>query len=366
MSVGVVVIGRNEGERLVRCLASLAGRVERLVYVDSGSTDGSINAAHAAGADVVNLDLSLPFTMPRARNAGFARLMECYPDVDFVQFVDGDCEVLQDWVETARATLSSRPDVAVVCGQRRERHPDASIYNQLCDLEWRRPVGEVKACGGDAMMRAAVFASVGGYAEQMIAGEEGELCLRLRTKGWKIVCLDVPMTLHDAAIFRFWQWWRRAVRSGHAYAEGAWMHWGSAERYNVKPLRSAAVWGLFAPLVMVVSLAGAAFDVRALVLTALLIAAEGVQVAKVASGRMRGGDPLGIAILYAAFVPIGKVAHCFGMGQFWWNRLRGRRSVLIEYKENTCTAATAEPATRKADARASRGRAMLSRRGNLK
>ena len=61
--LGVVAIGRNEGERLRRCLNSVVGRGHTVVYVDSGSTDGSTELARELGADVVELDLSLPFTM---------------------------------------------------------------------------------------------------------------------------------------------------------------------------------------------------------------------------------------------------------------------------------------------------------------
>ena len=39
--LGIVTIGRNEGERLRRCLSSVVGRGMPVVYVDSDSTDGS-------------------------------------------------------------------------------------------------------------------------------------------------------------------------------------------------------------------------------------------------------------------------------------------------------------------------------------
>ncbi len=103
--VDAVVIGRNEGARLVACLASLRGQVRRVVYVDSGSTDGSVAAAEAAGAEVVGLDMGRPFTAARARNAGLARL----EGAGFVQLVDGDCEVRQGWVAAALAALPRIP-----------------------------------------------------------------------------------------------------------------------------------------------------------------------------------------------------------------------------------------------------------------
>ena len=96
--VGVVVIGRNEGPRLERCLASLIGAAQKIVYVDSGSTDGSVQMARRLGVEVVELDMTMPFTAARARNEGFARLQHVLPSMRHVQFVDGDCEVVAELV----------------------------------------------------------------------------------------------------------------------------------------------------------------------------------------------------------------------------------------------------------------------------
>jgi hypothetical protein len=121
------------------------------------------------------------------------------PDLRFVQFIDGDCSLAPEWLEKARAFIGQRNDIAIVCGRRRERHPDASFYNQLCDLEWDTPIGEASACGGDALVRLEAFELVGGFRAQLIAGEEPEL--------WRIWRLDAEMTEHDALITRFKQWW---------------------------------------------------------------------------------------------------------------------------------------------------------------
>jgi GT2 family glycosyltransferase len=222
--VGVVAIGRNEGERLARCLASLDPAARPTVYVDSGSTDGSPDRARSLGAEVVALDLSVPFTAARARNAGFDRLLAVAPEVEYVQFADGDCEVDPNWIPTATAELDARPDVAVVCGRRRERFPAATVYNRLCDLEWAGPAGETLACGGDALVRVSALKAVGGYRPDLIAGEEPELCVRLRANGGKIVRLAAEMTRHDAAMTRFGQWWKRNVRAGHAFAQVSRLH----------------------------------------------------------------------------------------------------------------------------------------------
>ena len=77
--VSVVVIGRNEGERLKRCLASLATDSTCIVYVDSGSSDGSVDHARKSGVDVVELDLSIPFTAARARKHLLAHVVSLQP-----------------------------------------------------------------------------------------------------------------------------------------------------------------------------------------------------------------------------------------------------------------------------------------------
>ncbi|MFN6978534.1 MAG: glycosyltransferase family 2 protein [Gemmobacter sp.] len=319
--VDAVVIGRNEGARLVACLASLVPQVRRIVYVDSGSTDGSHAAARAAGAEVVTLDQTLPFTAARARNAGLAAVMAAADPPAFVQFVDGDCIVEPGWVATARAFLAARTDAAVACGRRRERFPEASVYNRVIDREWDTPVGEARACGGDALMRVAALAGTGGFRPDLIAGEEPELCLRLRRAGWSVWRIDAPMTRHDAAILRFGQWWRRTRRAGHAFAEGAALHGNGPERHWVAETRRALLWGAALPL---------AAAMLALVHPAglALLLVWPAQTARLA--RRWGGDRA--AWEAAALSVIGKPAEASGVIGYHLGRVLGRRPRLIEYK----------------------------------
>jgi GT2 family glycosyltransferase len=314
-SLGAVIIGRNEGARLLACLASFPKDVSPLVYVDSGSTDGSVSAAQAAGAVVVELDMSLPFTAARARNAGFDRLLQHGPP-EFVQFVDGDCALQPGWIAAARAFLQAHPKAAVVCGRRREIRPDASIWNRLCDAEWDTPVGRAKACGGDALMRTKAVRQVGGYDPGLIAGEEPELCVRLRQAGWDVWRIDHEMTLHDAAMTRFGQWWKRCRRAGHAFAEGAAMHGAPPERHWVAESRRALLWGAALPAVTVVGLLITPW-------AGLILGVYPLQVLRLS--RRYGWER-------AIFLTIAKFAEAMGVLQYHVNRLRRRRAVLIEYK----------------------------------
>jgi glycosyltransferase involved in cell wall biosynthesis len=339
--IGVVTIGRNEGERLRRCLTSLADAAARIVYVDSGSTDGSVAWARGAGAEVVELDLSIPFTAARARNAGFERLVGLEPGVEYVQFADGDCEVAPGWVRRAERELDESPRVAAVCGRRRERHPDASVYNLLCDLEWNTPIGPARACGGDALVRASALREAGGFNPDLIAGEEPELCVRLRQRGWTILRIDAEMTLHDAAMTRFGQWWRRNVRAGHAYAEGAALHGAPPERHWVKEVRSNWFWGAALPALAL----GPAWPTRGISLA--LVGGYAVLGWKVARFMRRRGFSGREARISAFFTVLGKFPQMLGQLKYRWGRLRGKRSRLIEYKADPPATAAAVPEQRK-------------------
>jgi GT2 family glycosyltransferase len=317
-----VVIGRNEGARLVRCLKSLPHGAGITVYVDSGSTDGSVDAARALGAHVVALDTSKPFTAARARNAGFECLETLMPGIEFVQFVDGDCEVAAGWIEAAVAFLEANPDVAVVCGRRRERHPEASLYNALCDTEWNTPVGQAPACGGDSLIRAKAFDEAGGFRSSLIAGEEPELCVRLRQRGWKIWRLDAEMTLHDAAMTRFREWWRRNVRAGYGFAEVSRLHRHSPHGIWKRETRRAFLWGGIVPVLIVLA---------ALAYPAALLAAAiyPLQVFRIA---IRRNGAAARPWAYATFVMLAKFPELQGALKFYACLWRDKSATLIEYK----------------------------------
>jgi len=326
-TTAVVVIGRNEGSRLVAALASVAGRSKALVYVDSGSSDGSPERAEAAGAEVVRLDPRTPFTAARARNAGFRHLRELHPEITQIQFMDGDCELSDAWLERASATLERQPDIVAVCGWRRERHPERSIYNRICDVEWRcGPTGDIRAFGGDVMIRVGALEAVGGYAPEVIAAEDDEVSVRLRLAGGRIVRLDEEMTRHDAAMERISQWWRRAVRCGHGYAQVGSLHRAARERYFETDRRRVALWVLLPPALAFGSLGWSSG------LSLVLLLAYPLQMVRIAVATHRRGFDRVASAAWGVSCVAAKLPQLVGIARFRLDRALRRRARILEYK----------------------------------
>lgn len=330
--IGIVVIGRNEGERLKKCLYAVCNNTGRVVYVDSGSIDGSVEFAKSLAVEVVSLDISYPFTMARARNTGFKRLIKIAPDTNLVQFVDGDSELLPGYLEAAALFLQKHDGVAIVVGRCIERFPEATIFNRLCDIEWSKEIGEIKSCGGSMMVRSKAFLSAGMFNDGMIAGEEPELCLRIRNQGGKIYRIDCDMVLHDAAIFKLSQWWYRAVRGGHAFAEGAAIHWKSKESHKVREVLSAFFWGAVIPGFIVGCFVLSAWWPWAITGVALGCFSYAALAFKINNLMRSKGYNSFDARLYAIFCVVAKAPIMIGICKYWVNRILGKTSRIIEYK----------------------------------
>jgi GT2 family glycosyltransferase len=194
-------------------------------------------------------------------------------------------------------------------------------------VEWDTPVGEATWCGGDSLVRAAAFVQAGQFNATMIAGEEPEFCFRLQSHGWKILRLDAEMTRHDAAMTRFGQWWKRAVRCGHAFAHGALLHGNSPRRFCIRETRSVWFWGAALPAAIL----ALAWPTRAWSL-ALLLGYPLKAAQFFVAARRRGIKPT-LAWQYAIFSLLGKFAQALGQIQFQAGRALGRSWAIIEYKQ---------------------------------
>ncbi len=330
-SLSIVIIGRNEGERLDRCLKSVLaieafGGASELIYVDSASTDGSNLRAAQFGAKTLGIGSAHPCAAV-ARNIGWRSAQ-----APIVLFLDGDT-ILDGKFLTSSIGEFSDQQVAVVFGNRREIDPSGSIFNRILDLEWMVAPGPVEFCGGDALMRRDVLERVGGYDERLIAGEEPELCRRIRALGYTIKHVNRPMTGHDLAIRRFAQYWRRALRTGYAYAE-------VSERFKHTDLplwreqaRGNRVRGTVLSVLTVSALSGA---IALRMVWPLLVATAiiaGLAVRTASRSKWRSSN-LATRLAFGLHSHFVQIPILFGQLRYFYYRATGKTAQLIEYKDD--------------------------------
>lgn len=329
VDVSVVVIGRNEGSRLERCLISVRQADWRqarheLIYVDSQSTDSSVTTAQAIGAQVLVLEDASPCAS-KARNLGWQAAVGQY-----VLFLDGDTELHPDFVSHALSTLKDST-LCAAWGHRRESRPAQSLYTKVLDLDWIYPTGRSLYFGGDVLVRRAALAQVGGFDPTLKAGEEPELCARLRAAGWEIEHIDAPMTQHDLAVNSMQAYWLRAYRSGIAYAEvaqrmrvqgdGLWQH------ESRRDFRHGLLF-MAAPLLLLV----AAWLAPALALT--LLALAGLLFLRTAQRcAWKAPGQWTLCAQYAVHAHFQKIPALFG--QLKWRQATRQQAeiALVDYKQ---------------------------------
>jgi GT2 family glycosyltransferase len=306
-----------------------------VIYVDSGSSDGSVTLARSYGVEVVELDLSTPFCAARARNEGCARLLSSNPPLKFIQFIDGDCEIIGEWLHIAADALQNNARIAIVAGFLHERFPERSIYNRLGNLEWNfANPGEVESVGGIFMVRKEAFEDAGGFDASVPAGEEPELCSRLRKIGWQIQRLANDMAWHDLAMSRFSQWWTRMIRYGYGSSDvGLRFNLPNFNRNNLRT-RIWSCWlavTLASPaLVALAPLNNRASDVKWLIF--LFICLWPAQLARISLRTWQKGTKPSLAIAYGFFIMLSYFPQMIGQGLYWIDRLKKRSFRLVEYK----------------------------------
>lgn len=322
MKFDAILIGRNEGARLPRALAAMQNQagLRRLVYVDSGSHDNSVQSARAMGAEVVQLDPARPFTAARGRNEGFQFLAGDH--AEFTLFMDGDCIVEPTWPSVAMDFLTKNPQAGLVHGYSQEEHPEASAYNLMTDLEWRKPVGPASKGIGVFVIRSDLFVAANGMRETMIAAEDDEFFFRIRALRWETWCIDALMCSHDVKLHSFLPWYRRAIRAGHSFEELSQLHKGAATAQRLRAL----FWAGLLPLLALAALIVAPIGVVAI--SALYVVSFLRLSWRLWRQGMRGRRVIQLAGLFLAT----KFANLYGMALYWMRRLRRKRAHIIEYK----------------------------------
>lgn len=310
---GVIVIGRNEGERLRRAFASLPLAEVAVLYVDSGSTDGSVELAHSLGIETHCLDPSRPFSAARARVEGAMRLMSNNPYMEFVHFLDGDCTLKKSWLTNAIQFLELNKDVGIVCGKLEEEAPERSIYNRLSAIKWKAvQIGEINSCGGIFLIRRSVYEAVEGFNPLLMTGEEAELCVRVREKGYKVFRLNEYMARHDTDLVNFEDWWKRAVWGGYGDALEYEILSGNVSSARRRETRSVFIWAVIMPLLAMFGLFGFVWVHELVFLTFFALLGYFLLTLKISINRVKTGDSIRDAALYSCLNVIRKIPYAIG------------------------------------------------------
>jgi glycosyltransferase involved in cell wall biosynthesis len=312
--IAVVVIGRNEAKKLGRCLSSVAGQGAQVIFVDSGSEDGSAALALSMGVEVVVLDRSTPFTVARARNAGLAQAIQLDRAVEYVQFVDADSELTPTWLARAADALTAHQDVAVVFGRVRERDPGLSVYARLYEIDFDLHFGQSNVCGGMGMMRVRALQDAGGFNTDMRGFEDFELSSRVRRAGWRVVRLNAEMALHETGMVTARHWWRRQIRTGYVRGQEVVLPATLAERSSARENLSIWFWALAVPSLSV-ALASITRGASLLLLIAYVVLFARIY------RRHRSSLTAADSALYAATCVLGKFPQVLGLARFHLERL---------------------------------------------
>jgi cellulose synthase/poly-beta-1,6-N-acetylglucosamine synthase-like glycosyltransferase len=334
--VGIVLIGRNEAQRLGRVVGAACEQADCVVYVDSNSTDNSRELAASLGASVVHLT-SGPYTPSRGRQVGFEEILRQNPDLPYVQFVDGDCVLAPGWIERAYQYIEANPRVGAVFGRRREENCAESFYSRLMDIDWDHPAGDVANFGGDSLIRAAAVRQAGGWSANTINAEDIDLSFRVRAQGWTIVRLAEEMTRHDVRMTLFAEYWRRSVRAGYGFAEVGWRYRHGPGKLLLRRMASAVLYGFLLPILAVV-FAFVWWPISALI--ALLYARS--LVVMTLWSRRRGAS-WRTSLAYADLNMVCKVAAFLGVARYLRDRAVGKAQPsdhLIVYRQPAAAGAS--------------------------
>lgn len=185
--IATVLNERGSIERLLTSIARQTRRPEEIVFVDGGSTDGTLEALHRAAAENPAMRvLGLPGSnIAEGRNAA---VKEARHDVLLV--TDAGVVLPDDWVEALSTVILERPDVDMVGGF--FRSAPRSVFEWALGATTLPTLREVDP---DTFMpshrsvayRRSVWECVGGYPEWVRSCEDLLFDMRVRELGGRIV-----------------------------------------------------------------------------------------------------------------------------------------------------------------------------------
>ena len=222
MNTAIVILNWNGAQMLRRFLPSVVAHTPagsaRVIVADNGSTDDSLAVLAAEFPDVEAVTLDKNYGFAEGYNQALRRVGEGY-DSDLL--LNSDVEVPEGWLQPMLDYMENHPDVAACQPKLRAHHTpthfeyagaaggyidalgypfcrgrifdtveaDEGQYDQVADIFW--------ATGAALLIRSAVYWEVGGLDGRFFAHqEEIDLCWRLRSRAYRIVCVPQSVVYH--------------------------------------------------------------------------------------------------------------------------------------------------------------------------
>lgn len=185
-----------------------------VVVSDGGSSDRTLDAAHAAGARIVQHTAGTPQTIAEARNVGVARARG-----EILIFLDADSIIPNVEHFFTRITEAMRTPKTVAATTRIEIAPSQRTladrfwlgsFNLI--FKWSNILGLGTGRGNCQIVHHGAFRQVKGYNEQLVAGEDFDLFHRLGKLGhiaflWDVVVYESPRRFRRLGYMRTSSLW---------------------------------------------------------------------------------------------------------------------------------------------------------------
>lgn len=222
MNTAIVILNWNGAQMLRQFLPSVVAHTPagsaRVIVADNGSTDDSLAVLAAEFPDVEVVTLDKNYGFAEGYNQALRRVGDGY---DSYLLLNSDVEVPEGWLQPMLDYMENHPDVAACQPKLRAHHTpthfeyagaaggyidslgypfcrgrifdtveaDEGQYDQVADIFW--------ATGAALLIRSAVYWEVGGLDGRFFAHqEEIDLCWRLRSRAYRIVCVPQSVVYH--------------------------------------------------------------------------------------------------------------------------------------------------------------------------
>lgn len=198
--VSVITPAYNSARTIGEVLNALFRQTHKnieVIVIDDGSADDTARIASNFPCKLIKLKKNSGIA--RARNAGLKEATG-----DFIYFLDSDCIPNEDCLALLLMEIESESDIGIVGGSGVDKYMDKNwVALAYYVSEWYDCSPGLKKeyrnflRTANLLVKSEVIAKVGGFNEDIFAGEDFDFCVRARNQGYKLVYLPEAIIVHD-------------------------------------------------------------------------------------------------------------------------------------------------------------------------